>query len=351
MRILVTGGAGFIGSAVVRQFILQTDAEILNLDCLTYAGNVANVAAIANDPRYRFAQIDIRDYEAVSAAFGEFQPDGVMHLAAESHVDRSIDGPRAFLETNVVGTYNMLEAARGYWDGLDAAAREAFRFLHVSTDEVYGELGPKGLFKETTPYQPSSPYSATKASSDHLVKAWQRTFGLPCVMTNCSNNYGPYQYPEKLIPVLVNSAVDGKPLPIYGKGKNVRDWLYVDDHAEALRLVLENGRVGETYNIGGNSERTNITIARTVCTLLDEMRPNSPHCPHENLITMVPDRPGHDLRYAIDASKIEAELAWRPRETFESGIRKTVQWYLENAEWNAQVLRGGDVTQRRGLGT
>lgn len=351
MRIIVTGGAGFIGSAVVRQLIQHTDAEVLNLDSLTYAGNLANVASVSDDPRHHFTQVDIRDFDAVAQAFEEFQPDGVMHLAAESHVDRSIDGPRAFLETNVVGTYNMLEAARSYLSGLKDAAQDSFRFLHVSTDEVYGELGPEELFTETTRYQPSSPYSATKASSDHLVQAWQRTFGLPCIISNCSNNYGPYQYPEKLIPVLVNSAVEGKPLPIYGKGENVRDWLYVDDHAEALRLVLETGRIGETYNIGGNSERTNITIARTVCALLDEMRSDSPHCPHESLITTVPDRPGHDLRYAIDASKIEAELGWCPRETFETGIRKTVQWYLDNSEWSEHVLGGDDVARRRGLGT
>ena len=349
MRIIVTGGAGFIGSAVVRQLIRQTDAHVLNLDALTYAGNLANVASVADDSRYHFIHTDIRDFDAVARAFTEFRPDGVIHLAAESHVDRSIDGPRAFLETNVTGTYNMLEAARGYFGDLKGAARNGFRFLHVSTDEVFGELGPEGQFTETSSYQPSSPYSATKASSDHLVRAWQRTFGLPCLVTNCSNNYGPYQYPEKLIPVLVNSAVAGQPLPIYGKGENVRDWLYVEDHAAALRLVLDRGRIGETYNIGGDSERTNIAIAQTVCTLLDEMRPDSPACPHANLIQMVPDRPGHDLRYAMDATKITTELGWRPSETFETGIRKTVRWNLDNAEWTAGVLNGGDVGHRRGL--
>lgn len=349
MRIIVTGGAGFIGSAVVRQLIRQTDAHVLTLDALTYAGSLANIAAVRDDPRHHFHRADIRDFGAVTRAFTEFQPDGVIHLAAESHVDRSIDGPRAFVETNVTGTYNMLEAARAHHAGLTGAARDSFRFLHVSTDEVFGELGPEGRFTETSPYRPSSPYSATKASADHLVRAWHRTYGLPCLITSCSNNYGPYQYPEKLIPVLVNNAVAGSPLPIYGTGENVRDWLYVEDHAAALRLVLARGRVGETYNIGGDSERTNIAIARTICALLDEMRPDSPACPHAGLIRLVADRPGHDLRYAMDSSRIAAELGWRPAETFETGIRKTVRWILDSTEWTAAVLNGDDVAHRRGL--
>ncbi|MEX2617234.1 MAG: dTDP-glucose 4,6-dehydratase [Alphaproteobacteria bacterium] len=348
MRIIVTGGAGFIGSAVVRQLIRQTDARVLNLDALTYAGSLSNIASVSDNPRHHFLKADIRNFDAVARAFAEFQPDGVIHLAAESHVDRSIDGPRAFLETNVTGTCNMLEAARGYYGGLTGAARDGFRFLHVSTDEVFGELGPEGRFTETSSYRPGSPYAATKAAADHLVRAWQRSFGLPCLITSCSNNYGPYQYPEKLIPVLVNNAVAGRSLPIYGTGENVRDWLYVEDHAAALRLVLDRGRVGETYNIGGDSERTNIAIARTVCALLDEMRPDSPACPHERLIRLVTDRPGHDLRYAMDASKITAELGWRPVETFETGLGKTVRWYLENTDWTEAVLNGGEIG-RRGL--
>ena len=348
MRIIVTGGAGFIGSAVVRQLIRQTEAHVLTLDALTYAGNLANIAAVADDPRHHFLKADIRDFDAVVRAFAEFQPDGVIHLAAESHVDRSIDGPRAFLETNVNGTYNMLEAARNYHAGLTGAARDGFRFVHVSTDEVFGELGPAGRFTETSPYRPGSPYAATKASADHLVRAWQHSFGLPCLITNCSNNYGPYQYPEKLIPVLVNRAVAGSSLPIYGTGENVRDWLYVEDHAAALRLVLDRGRIGETYNIGGDSEWTNIAVARSVCALLDEMRPQSPACPHERLIELVTDRPGHDRRYAMDSTKITVELGWRPVETFEAGLRKTVRWYLDNADWTAGVLKGAEIC-RRGL--
>jgi dTDP-glucose 4,6-dehydratase len=339
-KIIVTGGAGFIGSAVVRQFLTETDITVINVDKLTYAGNLGSLPGLLDNPRHIFEQIDICNAQEVERIFHEHQPDAIMHLAAESHVDRSIDGPAAFVQTNIVGTYTLLEAARSYWNGLSEPRKSAFRFHHISTDEVYGTLGDTGFFTEETAYAPNSPYSASKASSDFLVRAWFHTYGFPVVTTNCSNNYGPYHFPEKLIPLLILNALAGKPLPIYGKGDNVRDWLYVDDHARALRLVLEKGRLGETYNIGGHNERTNLQVVHAICALLDEMAPGSQHKPHANLITYVKDRPGHDQRYAIDASKIERELGWRPQETFESGLRKTVQWYLDNGEWVRGVTSG-----------
>ncbi len=338
--IVVTGGAGFIGSAVVRHLIGTTVATVVTVDKLTYAGNLESLAAVAGHPRHRFERIDICDIEAVRAVFARHRPDAVLHLAAESHVDRSIDGPSVFVTTNIVGTHVLLEVARGHWEALDAESRSAFRFHHVSTDEVYGSLPAEGLFREDTPYRPSSPYSASKASSDHLVRAWHHTYGLPVLITNCSNNYGPYQFPEKLIPLVILNALTGKPLPVYGSGDNVRDWLYVDDHAAALHLVLRRGTVGETYNIGGRNERTNLEVVRSICALLDELRPQSPYCPHARLITFVTDRPGHDKRYAIDAVKIERELGWRPTETFETGLRRTVAWYLDNRGWWERVLNG-----------
>jgi dTDP-glucose 4,6-dehydratase len=350
MKILLTGGAGFIGSAVVRQLIRETDAEVVNVDKLTYAGNLASLAEAVDDPRHHFERVDICDAAEVARVFEEHRPDAVMHLAAESHVDRSIDGPGEFITTNVVGTFTLLHAARAYWSQLDGRARERFRFHHISTDEVYGSLGATGYFTEETPYDPRSPYSASKASSDHLVRAWHHTYGLPTLVTNCSNNYGPYHFPEKLIPLVILNAKAGKPLPIYGKGDNVRDWLFVDDHARALRLVLEKGVPGETYNIGGHNERTNLEVVQDICRLLDEMRPDSPHAPHANLITFVADRPGHDARYAIDASKIERELGWKPAETFETGLRRTVAWYLENEGWCRDVQSGGYRQERLGLG-
>ncbi len=330
MRILVTGGAGFIGSAVCRHLV-GAGHDVLNVDKLTYAGNLASLTAIHNDPRYRFARADIRDRAAIDALFAEFRPDGVMHLAAESHVDRSISSSGEFVETNITGTFVMLEAARAYWSGLDAANKEAFRFLHVSTDEVYGSLGDEGLFEETTPYDPSSPYSASKAAADHLASAWQRTYGLPVVISNCSNNYGPFHFPEKLIPLVILNALHGKPLPVYGQGANIRDWLYVEDHAKALFLILTRGRIGEKYNVGGRNERRNIDVVRRICAILDELRPQG--APHERLITYVTDRPGHDARYAIDATKLETELGWRAEENFDTGIAKTVRWYLDNEWW------------------
>ena len=337
-KILITGGAGFIGSAVIRQLIAETAATVINVDKLTYAGNLQSLAAIANSPRYRFEHVDICGAAEVARLFREHQPDAVMHLAAESHVDRSISGPAAFIETNIVGTYTLLENAREYWSGLPAERKSAFRFHHISTDEVYGSLGATGFFTENTAYQPNSPYSASKASSDHLVRAWHHTYGLPVVTTNCSNNYGPYHFPEKLIPLIILNACNGKPLPIYGKGDNIRDWLYVDDHARALRLVLERGRVGETYNIGGWNEKTNLEVVHAICAILDELRPQGK--PHASLITYVQDRPGHDRRYAIDASKIANELGWKPLETFETGLRKTVAWYLANTAWTDAVISG-----------
>ncbi len=352
MRILVTGGAGFIGSAVVRHLISNTEHEVLNLDKLTYAGNLESLTAIASNSRYEFVQADIGDQATVSAVLERFAPQAIMHLAAESHVDRSIDGPSDFIQTNIVGTYSLLEATRAYWQTLPAAEREAFRFHHISTDEVYGDLhGVDDLFLETTPYAPSSPYSASKAASDHLVRAWQRTYGLPVLITNCSNNYGPYHFPEKLIPLVILNALAGKPLPVYGDGLQVRDWLYVEDHARALVKVVTEGEVGETYNIGGHNEQKNIDVVRGICALLEELAPQRPAgvAHYADLITFVKDRPGHDLRYAIDAGKIERELGWVPEETFQSGLRKTVQWYLDNLEWCRRVQDGSYQGQRLGM--
>lgn len=336
--ILVTGGAGFIGSALVRQLINETKCKVINVDKLTYAGNLQSLAAVSDSPRYRFEQVDICDAHEIARVLREHQPDAVMHLAAESHVDRSISGPADFIQTNIVGTYTLLEAARSYWNGLDAQRKAAFRFHHISTDEVYGSLGDSGFFTEATAYEPNSPYSASKASSDHLVRAWHHTYGLPVVTTNCSNNYGPYHFPEKLIPLVILNAVNGKPLPIYGKGDNIRDWLYVDDHARALRLVLEKGSLGETYNIGGWNEKTNLEVVQSICAILDELHPQG--APHNKLITYVQDRPGHDRRYAIDASKVAHDLGWKPQETFDSGLRKTVEWYLANTAWVQGVTSG-----------
>lgn len=353
MKILVTGGAGFIGSAVVRHIINNTADSVINADKLTYAGNLNSVTSIAKDPRYVFEHADICNSAAISELFNKHQPDAVMHLAAESHVDRSIDGPAAFIETNIVGTYTMLEAARGYWIALPEDRKQRFRFHHISTDEVFGDLhGTEDLFIESTPYAPSSPYSASKASSDHLVRAWHRTYGLPVIITNCSNNYGPYHFPEKLIPLMILNALAGKSLPVYGKGNQVRDWLYVEDHARALYKVVTEGVVGETYNIGGHNEKQNIEVVRTLCELLEELAPNKPlgvKC-YKDLITYVTDRPGHDLRYAIDASKIERELGWKPEESFESGLRKTVVWYLNNNDWWRAVLDGSYQLERLGQG-
>ncbi|WP_288739216.1 dTDP-glucose 4,6-dehydratase [uncultured Rheinheimera sp.] len=353
MKIIVTGGAGFIGSAVVRHLIMDTEHQVVNLDKLTYAGNLASLDSVANSDRYHFEHSDICDRVELDRIFMQHQPDIVMHLAAESHVDRSIDGPAAFIETNIVGTYTLLEAARNYWKDLSSQRKESFRFHHVSTDEVYGDLhGTDDLFTETTPYAPSSPYSASKASSDHLVRAWHRTYGLPVVVTNCSNNYGPFHFPEKLIPLMILNALSGKNLPVYGKGNQVRDWLYVEDHARALVKVATLGLIGETYNIGGHNEKQNIEVVRTLCTLLEELVPAKPAGvdKYEDLITYVTDRPGHDLRYAIDASKIERELGWVPEESFESGLRKTVQWYLNNKDWWQAVLNGSYQMERLGQG-
>ncbi len=349
MKLIVTGGAGFIGSAVIRYLINETDTTVLNVDKLTYAGNLDSLVSVSDNPRYHFAQVDICDGMALQQTFAQFRPDAIMHLAAESHVDRSIDGPAEFIDTNIVGTYTLLETVRSYWQSLDSAAQARFRFHHVSTDEVYGSLGQTGLFTETTPYQPNSPYSASKAASDHIVRAWHHTYKLPVITTNCSNNYGPYQFPEKLIPLIILNALEGKPLPVYGKGENVRDWLYVDDHAHALCLVLEQGKLGETYNIGGHNEKTNLEVVQTVCHILDEILPTSKHKPHSQLITFVTDRPGHDLRYAIDASKIQQTLGWKPQETFETGLHKTVQWYLDNREWWQRVRDGTYRGERLGL--
>ncbi|MCF8506877.1 MAG: dTDP-glucose 4,6-dehydratase [Caulobacter sp.] len=346
--ILVTGGAGFIGSAVVRMLIRETPARVVNLDALTYAGSPTTVAEIADDPRYVFEHADIRDARAVAGIFARHDPDAVMHLAAESHVDRSIDGPSVFVETNVTGTSVLLEAARRHRESLPENRKGAFRFHHVSTDEVYGSLGPEGAFTETSPYDPRSPYAASKAASDHLARAWHHTFGLPVVVTNCSNNYGPYQFPEKLIPVIIANALDGKPLPVYGDGLNVRDWLFVEDHARALLTVLARGRVGETYNVGGSCERTNLDLVTTLCRLLDALRPD-PAGPRERLITFVTDRPGHDRRYAIDAAKIRGELGWHPAETLETGLSRTVRWYLDNEAW-WRTLRQTHAAGRLGLG-
>ena len=384
MKLLITGGAGFIGSAVIRHIIQHSTDSVVNVDKLTYAGNLESLSTVSANPRYRFEQIDICDRAALDNVFAEHQPDAVMHLAAESHVDRSIDGPAEFIQTNIVGTYQLLEAARAYWNSLDNQRKQAFRFHHISTDEVYGDLphpndehpvglasvqhiGPKAdrqgqqglpLFTEATAYAPSSPYSASKASSDHLVRAWQRTYGLPILVTNCSNNYGPYHFPEKLIPLVILNALEGKQLPIYGPGDQIRDWLYVEDHACALYTVVRQGQIGETYNIGGHNEKQNIEVVRTICSLLDELAPpterhltaadGSPLTSYASLLSHVADRPGHDRRYAIDASKIQNELGWVPAETFESGLRKTVQWYLDNQAWCQRVQDGSYQRERLG---
>ena len=347
MRILVTGGAGFIGSALVRHLVRDIGAEVLNVDKLTYAGNLASLKTIENAPNHRFLKADICDGAAMNAAFAEFRPDRVMHLAAESHVDRSITGAADFVQTNVMGTFQLLEAARRYWNGLQGEAKDAFRFLHVSTDEVYGSLGDDGLFHETTPYDPSSPYSASKAASDHLAIAWQRTYGLPVVVSNCSNNYGPYHFPEKLIPLIILNALEGKPLPVYGEGVNIRDWLYVEDHARALHLIAAKGRVGEKYNVGGRNERRNIDVVHRVCEIMDRLRPAG--APHARLITYVTDRPGHDARYAIDATRLETELGGKALENFDTGIEKTVGWYLENGWWWKPLRDGVYSGERLGV--
>lgn len=348
MKILITGGAGFIGSAVVRFIIRQTADSVVNVDKLTYAGNLESLDGVDEDDRYAFEQVDICDHDALKTVFEEHQPDAVMHLAAESHVDRSIDGPSAFIQTNVVGTYALLEAARSYWSGLNEDRRARFRFHHVSTDEVYGDLrDPNTLFTEETPYSPSSPYSASKAGADHLVRAWHRTYGLPTLVTNCSNNYGPYHFPEKLIPLIILNALEKKPLPVYGRGEQVRDWLYVDDHARALHLVLGKGEVGKTYNIGGHNEKRNLEVVETICHLLQELEPSD--TPYRDLIRFVADRPGHDLRYAVDAGKIDQELGWQPKESFESGLRKTVAWYLANRAWAQRVQDGSYQRERLGI--
>ena len=351
MKIFVTGGAGFIGSAVIRNIIRTRPSwSVVNIDKLTYAGNLESLQEISKSPKYSFRQVDICDKEKIKTLFDEFKPDGIMHLAAESHVDRSIDGPGEFIQTNIVGTYTLLECARNYWFGLDDAGKKKFRFHHISTDEVYGTLGDTGFFTEETSYKPNSPYSASKASSDHLVRAWHETFKLPVVTTNCSNNYGPYHFPEKLIPLMILNALELKKLPVYGKGDNVRDWLFVEDHAEALLEVFEKGKVGETYNVGGNNEKQNLDVVHTICDLLDQMKKRSDGKSYRDLITYVPDRPGHDKRYAIDASKIMKELKWQPKETFESGIKKTVAWYLENMNWCKRVQDGSYKRERLGLG-
>jgi dTDP-glucose 4,6-dehydratase len=348
-RIVVTGGAGFIGSAVVRQLIGETDAEVCNVDMLTYAGNLASLGDARCSSRHHFRQADICDASAMAQIFTEFRPDAAMHLAAESHVDRSIDGPAEFINTNVVGTFTLVNAATAYWRGLDEAARAAFRFHHISTDEVFGSLDDQGTFTETTAYDPRSPYSASKASSDHLVRAWHHTYGLPVVVTNCSNNYGPYQFPEKLIPLVILGAISGQPLPVYGDGSNVRDWLHVEDHARALRLVVSEGVPGESYCLGGNSERTNLAVVQAICDELDAVRPRELGQSYREQITFVADRPGHDFRYAVDTAKIDRELGWQPQESFESGIATTVRWYLDNGDWWRAIQDGSYRGERLGL--
>jgi dTDP-glucose 4,6-dehydratase len=347
MKLLVTGGAGFIGSAVVRHFAGQSSVNVLNVDALTYAGNPDSLIAVAQAPNYTFAEADICDRNRLTRIFREHRPDAVMHLAAESHVDRSIDGSADFIRTNIQGTHTLLEVARAYWSELDKSHKERFRFHHVSTDEVYGELGEEGAFTEETPYAPNSPYAATKASSDHLVRAWHRTYGLPTIVSNCSNNYGPFQFPEKLIPLTILNALEARPLPVYGRGENVRDWLYVGDHVAALDLILREGKVGDTYNVGGGAEMKNIDVVRTICSLMDELSPKSK--PHAELITFVTDRPGHDFRYAINADKINAALGWRPSETFTSGLRETVAWYLANRNWWERIRSGVYRGERLGI--
>jgi dTDP-glucose 4,6-dehydratase len=349
-RYLVTGGAGFIGSAVVRHLIRQTPHRVLVVDKLTYAGNRDNLEPVSNDPRLAFLEADIGDQAAMRQAFAEFHPDIVMHLAAESHVDRSIDGPAAFIETNIVGSFVLLQEALRHCRSLPAEAQAGFRFHQISTDEVFGSLGPDGLFSESSPYQPNSPYSASKAASDHLARAWHHTYGLPVVLSNCSNNYGPYHFPEKLIPLMILNALEGRELPVYGSGANIRDWLHVEDHARALALIAESGRVGESYNVGGNAERSNLQVVKAICALMDELSPDAGIGPRESLIRFVADRPGHDQRYAIDASKIERELGWRPQESFESGLRKTVRWYLENRDWWGRIRSGVYRGERLGAG-
>jgi dTDP-glucose 4,6-dehydratase len=346
MRVIVTGGAGFIGSAVVRHLVLVKGYDVLTIDKLTYAGTLTSLSILDNKSGHTFLKADICDKHAITEAFESFRPDRVMHLAAESHVDRSITGAADFVQTNVIGTFNMLECARAYWQSLQGDVKEAFRFLHVSTDEVYGSLGDEGLFIETTPYDPSSPYSASKAASDHLAKAWMRTYGLPVVVSNCSNNYGPFHFPEKLIPLIILNALLGRPLPVYGTGANIRDWLYVEDHARALDLIAERGKVGETYNVGGRNERRNIDVVETICALMDIHHPEG--APHNQLINYVADRPGHDARYAIDATRLETELGWKAEENFDSGIEKTVKWYLDNFWW-WEPLRNGYDGSRLGL--
>ena len=353
MKILITGGAGFIGSALIRYVIENTEHSVINLDKLTYAGNLESLKTVETDPRYQFVQADFCDAVKVNSVLQLHQPDAIMHLAAESHVDRSIDGPAAFIETNIVGTYILVEAARNYWQILADDKKAQFRFHHISTDEVYGDLpNDNSLFTEETSYAPSSPYSASKASSDHIVRAWHRTYGLPVVVTNCSNNYGPYHFPEKLIPLVILNALEGKPLPVYGDGKQIRDWLFVDDHARALLTVVEKGKIGETYNIGGHNEKENIAVVRTICNILEELHPEKPSglVNYQDLIKFVKDRPGHDLRYAIDAGKIANELGWTPKETFETGLKKTVQWYLDNLDWCRHVQDGSYRRERLGLG-
>jgi len=349
MTVIVTGGAGFIGSAVVRQWIAETDETVVTLDKLTYAANPMSLGPALEDARHTLVEADICDREAVAGVLARYRPRAIMHLAAESHVDRSIDGPGDFVRTNVDGTYQLLQAVLGYWRGLDDGAKETFRFHHISTDEVFGSLGPAGKFTETTPYAPNSPYSASKAASDHLVRAWHHTYGLPVVMSNCSNNYGPCQFPEKLIPLMILKAKAGEALPIYGRGDNVRDWLYVEDHAVALRLILERGRIGESYNVGGDAERTNLEVVDKICALLDEMLPNSPHRPHADRKSFVTDRPGHDRRYAIDATKIKTELGWGPTVDFDEGLERTIRWYLDNPAW-IDAVRDGSYLKRRGQG-
>lgn len=348
LTLLVTGGAGFIGSAVVRRAIAD-GYRVVNLDALTYAANLDNVAAVQRDPNYSFIHVDLRDRAAVEAAISEYRPDWIAHLAAESHVDRSIDGPGDFIETNVVGTFNLLQAALGLWRRLEGDAARRFRLLHVSTDEVYGALGPEGEFTEDTPFAPNSPYSASKAGSDMLARAWHRTYGLPVLISHCSNNYGPYQFPEKLLPVVILNALEGKPIPVYGRGENVRDWLFVDDHANALLRILAAGRLGETYNIGGDAEARNIDLVERLCALIDEALPDSPHRPHAELISFVTDRPGHDFRYAIDASKIKTELGWRPALDLDEGLKRTVRWYLDNKPWWQAIRARGFAGERLGL--